>query len=66
MVNIGLLAAEFLSLVWGTPANFNEFRVLAALLHGTTSGRQPNCGVEQRAPPVFGRAAITLGTGPHF
>jgi len=24
------------------------------------------CGVEQRAPPVFGRAAITLGIGPHF
>jgi len=23
------------------------------------------CGVEQRAPPIFGRAAITLGTGPH-
>jgi len=27
---------------------------------------QPNCGVEQRAPPVFGRAAITLGIGLHF
>jgi len=23
------------------------------------------CGVEQRAPPIFGKAAITLGTGPH-
>ena len=22
-------------------------------------------GVEQRAPPIFGRAAITLGIGPH-
>jgi len=33
MVNFGLLAAEILSLVWGTPANFNGFRVLAALLH---------------------------------
>jgi len=28
------LAAEILSLVWGTPADFNGFRVLAALLHG--------------------------------
>ena len=28
------LAAEILSLVWGTPANFNGFRVLAVLLHG--------------------------------
>jgi len=34
--------------------------ILAALLHGTSSGRQPNCGVEQRALPIFGRAAITL------
>jgi len=67
MVNFGPLAVEIVSLVWGTPGNFNGFRVLAALLHGTlSSGHQPNCGVEQRAPPIFGRAAITLGIGPHF
>jgi len=35
MVNFGPLAAEIVSLVWGTPANFNGFRILAALLHGT-------------------------------
>jgi len=35
MVNFGLLAAEIVLLVWGTPANFNVFRVLAALLRGT-------------------------------
>jgi len=35
MVNFGPLAAEIVSLVWGTPRNFNGFRVLAALLHGT-------------------------------
>ena len=35
MVNFGLLAAEIVSLVWGTAANFSGFRVLAALLHGT-------------------------------
>ena len=34
MVNFGKLAAEIVSLVWGTPENFNGFRVLAALLHG--------------------------------
>jgi len=33
MVNFGLLAAEIDPVVWGTPANFNGFRVLAALLH---------------------------------
>ena len=60
-MNFGLLAAEIVSLVWGIPANFNGFHVLAALLHGTLL-----VGVEQRAPPIFGRAAITLGIGPHF
>ena len=45
MVNFGLLTAEIDPVVWGTPANFNGFRVLAALLHGIYSGRpgrQPN------------------------
>jgi len=35
MVNFGPLAAEIGSFVWSTPANFNGFRLLAALLHGT-------------------------------
>jgi len=35
MVNFGPLAAEIVSLVWGTPANFNGFGILATLLHGT-------------------------------
>jgi len=35
MVIIDLLTAEIAWWVWGTPANFNGFRVLAALLHGT-------------------------------
>jgi len=35
MANFGPLAAEIGSGLWGTPANFNGFRVLAALLHGT-------------------------------
>jgi len=33
-VNFGLLTAEICWQVWGTPANFNGFRFLAALLHG--------------------------------
>jgi len=37
MVNFGPLAAEIVSLVWGTPANFNGFRVLVALLHSQTA-----------------------------
>ena len=41
MANFGLITAEIDSGVWGTPANFNgfrilaAFRVLAALLRGT-------------------------------
>jgi len=33
MVNFSPLAAEIGSVVWGTPANFNGFHVLASLLH---------------------------------
>jgi len=67
MVNFGLLAAEICWRVWCTPVNFNGFRVLAALPHGTLVVASAKlCGVEQRAPPIFGRAAITLGIGPHF
>ena len=32
MVNVGPLMSEIGSVVWGTPANFNGFRVLASLL----------------------------------
>jgi len=34
MVNFGPLAAEIVSLLWGTPPHLNWFRVLVALLHG--------------------------------
>ena len=66
MVNFGPLTAEIISLDWGNPANFNGFRVLAALLHGTLLVGISQAGVEQRAPPIFGRAAVKLGIGPHF
>jgi len=35
MMNFGPLTAEIGSAVWGTPANFNGFRILAALLPGS-------------------------------
>jgi len=35
MVKFGPLAAEIGLVVCGTPANFNGFSVLAALLHGS-------------------------------
>jgi len=63
---VGPLAAEIGPVICGTPANFNGFCVWVALLHGTlVVGISQLCGVEQRAPPMFGRATITLGIGPH-
>jgi len=43
MVNFGPLAAEIGSLVWGTEANFNGFRILASLLQRrrSTEASQP-------------------------
>ena len=61
------LANEICRRVWGTTANFKGFRVFVALLHDTLV-----VGVSQtlrrwtEARPIFGRAAITLGIGPHF
>jgi len=42
MTNFGPLTAEIGWPVWGIPANFNGFRILTALLHGT-----PVVGVSQ-------------------
>jgi len=56
MVNFGLLAAEIVSLVWGTPGDFNGFRVLAALLHGTLE-----VGVSQTAALNRGRHLYSAG-----
>ena len=56
MVNFGPLAAEIVSLVWGNPGNFNRFRVLAALLHGTLV-----LGVSQTAALNRGRHLYSAG-----
>ena len=56
MVNFGPLAAEIDPVVWGTPANFNAFRVLAALLH-----RTPVLGVSHFAALNRGRHLYSAG-----
>ena len=67
MVNFGLLAAEIVSLVWGTPGYFNRFRILAALLHGSLV-----VGVSQtlrrwtEGATYIRQSGHTLGIGPHF
>jgi len=63
MVKFGSLTAEIGS---GFGAPLQILTAFAALLHGTlVVGVSQLCGVEQRAPPIFGRAAIMLGIGPH-
>ena len=56
MVNFGPIAAEIGSGVRGTPVNFNGFRVLAALLHGTLV-----VGVGQTAALNTGRHLYSAG-----
>jgi len=56
MANFGPLMAEIGLRVWGTPANFNKFRILAALLHGT-----PAVGVSQTAALNRGHHLYSAG-----
>jgi len=56
MMNFGPLTADICWRVWGTPANFSGFRVLAAL--GPTawhfsSGRQPNFAALNRGRHLY-------------
>jgi len=64
MVNFGPLAAEIVSLVWGTPSNLNGFLVTA---RHSSSRRQPNFAALNRGRHLYaaGRAAITLGIRLH-
>jgi len=56
VVNFGPLTADICWRVWGTPANFNGFRILAALLHGTVV-----VGVSQTAALNRGRHLYSAG-----
>jgi len=67
MVNFGPLAAEIGSVVWGTKqisTGFASWLRYCMVFEQSASAKL--CGVDQRAPSIFGRAAITLGIGPHF
>jgi len=73
MVNFGALAAEIGPVVWGTPANFNGFRVLAVYFTAWHSsiGRQPNFAALNRGrhlyssgrPSRWALAHILVATG---
>jgi len=53
MANFSPLTAHVSSGVLGTPANFNGFRVLAALLQQSGSGRQPNFAALNRGRHLY-------------
>jgi len=40
MVNFGILTAEICWRVWGTPANFNSFHILASYLQPLRLGEE--------------------------
>jgi len=66
MVNFSPLVAEIHWGVWVTPANFNGFRILAVLLHSIlVVGISQTAALNRGHHLYFGRAAITLGIGPH-
>jgi len=67
MVNFGQQAAEIVSLVWGTPAYFNRFRVLAALLHGTlVGGRQTNFAALNRGRHLYSAGRLSRWSLAHI
>ena len=61
MVNFGPPAAEIGLPVWGIPAHFNGFRVLAAILHFTLV-----VGVSQTAALNRGRHLYSAGRPSHW
>ena len=53
MVNFGPLAAEICWRVWGTPVNFNGFRVLQRYCMASSNGRQPNFAALNRGRHLY-------------
>ena len=44
---------------------FSHIDSVTVTARHSSSGRESNCGVQQRRQPIFGGAAITLAIGPH-
>ena len=66
MVNFGPLAAKIGLVVWAPlqiSTGFASWQHYCMVLQYWASAKL--CGVDQSVPPIFRRAAITLGTGPH-
>ena len=65
MVNFGPLTAEIGSGVWVSLRISAGFAYWQRLLHGTLIVGVSQSAALNMAPPIFDRAAITLGIGPH-
>ena len=66
MVNFGPLAAEIGPVFWCTPANFNAFRFLAALLHGTLLVGVSQTAAFNRGATYIRQGGHHVGVGPHL
>jgi len=67
MVNFGILVAEIISLVWGTPANVNGFRVLAVLQHGIlVVGISQTAALNRGRPTYIRQGGHHIGNWPTF
>jgi len=68
MVNFGPLAAEIGPVVWGTPANFNRFRILIGSFTArySSSGRQPNFAAWTEGATCIRQGGHHVGHRPTF
>jgi len=65
MVNFGPLAAEIVSLVWATPANFNGF-LGSVTARYSSSGRQPNFAVLNRGCYLYSAGRPSRWASAHI
>ena len=64
VINGRVISLQRQGIGYGAYYALTRNRVIAQ--HSSSARRSAKrCGIEQRAPLIFGRMAITLGTGPH-
>ena len=66
MVNLGPLAAEVVSLLWGTPTNFIGFASSQRYCTTPSSGRQPNFTALNRGRHLYSAGRPSRWALPHI
>jgi len=66
MVNFGLLAAEIVSLVWGTPANFNGLASWQRYYTDPSIGHQPNFAALNKERHLYSAGRPTRWASAHI